>query len=455
MGDGPAFSSLWPGSLAVATVVLLGTLDTKGTEYDFLRRQVQAAGCDTILIDAGILGDAQVPADVSNHEVAAAAGEDLAALAAAGDRGAAVAAMARGAETVLARLHAEGHLHGLLGMGGSGATSLVALASRALPVGVPKLIVSTVASGNTRAYVGTSDLALMHSVVDIAGINSVSERILGNAAVAMAAMASHHASFTPSFGDKPCLGATMFGVTTPCVTEARRWLEEHGYEVLVFHATGVGGRSMEALMRSGHITGVLDVTTAELADELAGGVLSAGPDRLETAGSLGLSQVVTLGGLDMVNFGPMETVPEQYRARNLYRHNPAVTLMRTTPEECAELGRRIAAKLNRAEGPVSLFIPRRGISAISTEGGVFHDAEADAALMSELQAGLESRVEVVEMDTDINDPALARAMAQRLHEHYQAWRATERDRVIAAGKEESAEAGAGAPGRPHAFARSS
>lgn len=438
----------------MATVVLLGTLDTKGLEYGFLRRQVQAAGCDTILIDAGILGDPQVSADISREEVAAAAGEDLAGLAAAGDRGAAVAAMARGAEKVLARLFGDGLLHGLLGMGGSGATSLISLASRALPVGVPKLVVSTVASGNTRAYVGTSDLALMYSVVDIAGINSVSERILGNAAAAMAGMAGHYASFTPSTGRKPCLGATMFGVTTPCVTEARRWLEEHGYEVLVFHATGVGGMSMEALMQSGLITGVLDVTTAELADELAGGVLAAGPDRLEVAGSLGLPQVVTLGGLDIVNFGPVPTVPDRYRERNLYRHNPAVTLMRTTREECAELGRRIAGKLNRATGPLTVFIPRRGFSSIGIAGGVFHDPEADAALILELRAGLEPWVEVVETDTDINDPGFAQAMAQCLHKHYQAWQAGERERVKAAGKEGSAEAEAGAPGRPHALSRS-
>ncbi|HUT79136.1 MAG TPA: Tm-1-like ATP-binding domain-containing protein, partial [Polyangia bacterium] len=322
-------------------------------------------------------------------------------------------------------------------------------AARALPLGVPKLIVSTVASGNTRAYVGTSDLALMYSVVDIAGVNSVSEQILGNAAAAMAGMARHYAAFRPAAGDRPCLGATMFGVTTPCVTEARHWLEEHGYEVLVFHATGVGGMSMEALMRSGHITGVLDVTTAELADEVAGGVLAAGPDRLEVAGELGLPQVVSLGGLDMINFGPMETVPERYRARNLYRHNPAVTLMRTTPEECAELGRIIAAKLNRAGGRPTLFIPRRGFSAIGTEGGVFRDAEADAALIRQLRASLDPSVEVVEMDTDINDPAFAHAMARRLHEHHQEWAARRRDATVAAGKEESAEAGAEVAGPPH------
>lgn len=438
----------------MATVVLLGTLDTKGSEYGFLRERVRDAGCDTILVDAGVKGEAQVIPDVTRRQVAEAAGEDVSALAAAGDRGAAVAAMARGAGEILTGLYAEGRLHGLLGMGGSGATSLVSLASRVLPVGVPKLIVSTVASGNTRAYVGTSDLALMYSVVDIAGINSVSERILGNAAAAMAGMARHYAGFEPRFGGKPCVGATMFGVTTPCVTVAREFLEDHGYEVLVFHATGVGGMSMEALMRSGHITGVLDVTTAELADELAGGVLAAGPDRLEVAGALGLPQVVTLGGLDIVNFGPSDTVPERHRERHLYRHNPAVTLMRTTREECAELGRRIAAKLNRAAGPLTLFIPRRGLSSIGTIGGVFHDPPADAALIAELRAGLDPRVEVVEMDTDINDPVFARAMAQRLHEHYQAWLPRRWEGAVAAGKEESAEAEAGAPGRPQAFARS-
>jgi uncharacterized protein (UPF0261 family) len=435
----------------VATVVLLGTLDTKGREYEFLREQVRAAGADTLLIDAGVVGDPQTAPDISHQEVAAAAGQSLAALAAAGDRGAAVAAMARGAGEILARLHADGRLHGVLGMGGSGGTSLVSGAARMLPLGVPKLIVSTLASGNTRPYVGATDLALMYSVVDIAGVNSVSERILGNAAAAMAGMARHYAAFRPSPGGRPCIGATMFGVTTPCVSTARRWLEEHGYEVLVFHATGVGGTSMEALMRSGHITGVLDVTTAELADELAGGVLSAGPERLTTAGDLGLPRVVSLGGLDMVNFGPIDTVPERYRGRNLYRHNPAVTLMRTSREEAAELGRVVAARLSRGTGPVTVFIPRRGFSSIGIEGGIFRDAAADEALVGELRANLGPAVEVVEMDTDINDPAFAQAMAQRLHGHYRAWAARRADAGASAGKEESA--AAGGPGR-HALTRS-
>jgi uncharacterized protein (UPF0261 family) len=410
----------------VATVVLLGTLDTKGREYEFLREQVRAAGCETVLVDAGVVGDPQAAPDITADEVARAAGKERAALAAAGDRGAAVEAMSRGAAVVLERLHAGGRLHGVLGMGGSGGSSLISGAVQGLPLGVPKLIVSTVASGNTRAYVGTSDLTLMYSVVDIAGINAISEKVLGNAAAAAAGMARHYAAFVPLNSGKPLIGATMFGVTTPCVTAARRWLEDHGCEVLVFHATGSGGMSMEALMESGSVTGVLDVTTSELADELVGGVLSAGPNRLERAGALGLPQVVSLGGLDMVNFGPLETVPERFRKRHLYRHNPAVTLMRTTPEECAELGRVMAAKLNRATGPLTVFVPLRGFSAMSAVGGVFHDPAADAALIAQLKAGLDPTVEVVEMDTGINDPAFATAMARRLHEHYQEWAGRQR-----------------------------
>jgi uncharacterized protein (UPF0261 family) len=291
---------------------------------------------------------------------------------------------------------------------------------RALPIGVPKLMVSTLASGDTRPYVGAVDVSMMYSVVDIAGINRISERILTNAAAAIAGMARAYAGFQLSPGVKLLVGATMFGVTTPCVTEARKYLEERGYEVLVFHATGTGGRSMEVLVNGGFLAGVLDVTTTELADELVGGVLSAGPDRLEAAGNHGLPQVVSLGALDMVNFGPMDTVPEKFKNRKLYKHNPTVTLMRTTPEECAELGRIIARKLNKAKGPVALFIPLRGVSMIATQGGAFYDPAADRALIDNLKAELQSHVEVHELDVDINDPRFARAMASRLDEFVRA-----------------------------------
>jgi uncharacterized protein (UPF0261 family) len=385
----------------MATVVLVGTLDTKGHEYAYLRDRLLEHGVDVLLVDAGV-NEPLVEPDV------------VVPRAEYGDRGPAVEQMARGAEEVVRRLHEEGRLDGILALGGSGGTAIATQAMRALPVGVPKLMVSTMSSGDTRPYVGAVDVTMTYSVVDISGINAVSARILSNAAAAMAGMATT----TPpeAATGKPLVGASMFGVTTPCVTVARERLEELGYEVLVFHATGTGGQSMEALMRSGFISAVLDVTTTELADDLVGGVLSAGPDRLEAAGELGLPQVVSLGALDMVNFGPRDTVPERYRDRLLYEHNPTVTLMRTTPAESAELGRRIARKLNAATGPATLFVPLRGVSMIAVEGQPFHDPAADEALLSTLREELDPSVDVREVDTDINDPAFAVAMAERLHE---------------------------------------
>ena len=398
----------------MATVVLIGTLDTKGQEYDYLRQRLREQGVGVLLVDVGVLGQPLARPDIAREEVATAAGSDLAALAAAGDRGAAMEAMGRGAAEIVKRLYSEGRLDGVLAVGGSSNSSIAARAMRELPVGVPKLIVSTLASGDTRPYVGASDVTMMYSVVDIAGINQISERILTNAAGAIAGMVK--AKPPPAGARKPLVGATMFGVTTPCVTRARERLEELGYEVLVFHATGTGGQSMEALVKAGFLAGVLDVTTTELADELVGGVLSAGPERLEAAGAAGIPQVVSLGALDMVNFGPMATVPAQFAGRNLYVHNPTVTLMRTTPEECRELGRIIGRKLSAARGPTALFIPLRGVSAIDVEGKPFYDPEADQGLLAGLRETLAPSVEVHELHTDINDPAFAEAMANRLHE---------------------------------------
>jgi uncharacterized protein (UPF0261 family) len=396
----------------MATVVLLGTLDTKGHEYAYLRDRLRDQAVDVVVVDAGVF-DPQIEADVANSEVAVAAGADVAALAKAGDRGAAVDAMGRGSAEVVRRLHDEGRLDGILSVGGSGNSSIAAQAMRVLPVGVPKLIVSTLASGDTRPYVGASDVSMTYSVVDISGLNRISERILANAAGAIAGMAKVQVEEQTG---RPLIGATMFGVTTPAVTRARERLEELGYEVLVFHATGTGGQSMEALARGGFLAGVLDLTTTELCDDFVGGVLSAGPDRLEAAGELGLPQVVSLGALDIVNFGPRETLPAQFEGRNIYVHNPTVTLMRTTPEECAELGRRIARKLSAATGPTALFVPLKGVSMIATEGGPFHDPTADEALFAALREGLGGNVELHELDLDINDPAFADAMADRLHE---------------------------------------
>jgi uncharacterized protein (UPF0261 family) len=386
---------------------------------------VREEGVDVLLVDTGVLGVPLAEPDISREEVAEAAGADAQELAESGDRGAAVEAMARGAAEIVKDLHAQGRLDAVLALGGSGGTAIATHAMRELSVGVPKLMVSTMASGDTRPYVGAVDVTLMYSVVDIAGLNPISERILGNAAAAAAGMAK--SNWPQAEAEKPLVGATMFGVTTPSVTEARKRLEELGYEVLVFHATGAGGQSMEALIRSGFITASLDITTTELADELVGGVLSAGPERLEAAGELGIPQVVSLGALDMVNFGPFETVPPEFRDRLLYKHNPTVTLMRTTPEECAALGRVIAEKLNRAQGPLTLFVPLKGVSLIATEGQVFHDPAADEALFGALRDHLDPDVDLQELDLDVNDPEFAGAMADRLDALYRAWSSAPRE----------------------------
>ena len=393
-------------------VAIIGALDTKGAEYAFLKQQIEGQGVGTLMIDVGIFGEPPFAPDISAAEVAKAAGADRAALAAANDRGEAVAAMAAGAAIILKDLYDEGRVHGAIAMGGGGGTTLGSIAMQPLPVGAPKLIVSTVASGDTSAYVGVKDIAMMPSIVDVAGVNRLSSKIIANAAGAIAGMVKIEHS--ESADTKPMIAATMFGVTTAGVTKAREVIEKAGYEVLVFHAVGSGGRTMEELIRAGFIAGVLDLTTTELADELAGGVLSAGPNRLEAAGETGVPQVVSLGALDMVNFGARETIPPKYAERKLYPHNPLVTLMRTTREENAELGRIIAAKLAKAKGPTVLMIPKKGVSAIDVEGKPFYDAEADEALFTALRKNITPNVTVVELDADINSDAFATEAANRL-----------------------------------------
>lgn len=398
----------------MATVVLVGTLDTKGEEYAFLRDRIRDAGAEVLLVDTGVLGDPQVEADFSRQEVAAAAGTSLHELVRQADRGAAMEAMGRGASVLLGKLRGQRRLDAVAAAGGSGNASIAARAVQDLPVGVPKLIVSTLAAGDTRPYIGTSDVTMMYPVVDIAGVNAISARVLSNAAAAIAAMAGVS---VPEGGERrPLIGATMFGVTTPCVTSARKRLEDLGYEVLVFHATGVGGRSLEALIGSGYLVGVLDVTTTELADELVGGELSAGDQRLTAAGKAGIPQVVSLGALDMVNFGPRDSVPPTFQGRDFYAHNPAVTLMRTTAEEMAQLGDEIARKLNVATGPTAVFLPLAGVSAIDAEDQPFFAPQADAALFDALRAKLDrERVELHELQAHINDHVFATAMADCLH----------------------------------------
>lgn len=404
--------------MADRTVVLVGTLDTKGDEYAYLRDRLKLHGANTLLIDVGTLEEPRTEPDIDRREVAGAVGADVDELADARDRGRAVSVMATAAAAVVRRLYDEGRCHGVLAAGGSGNTAIATSAMQALPVGVPKLMVSTVAAGNTRDYIGASDVALMASVTDVAGINSISGRILANAAAAMAGMVD--APPVQLTDQRPLIAATMFGVTTPAVTAARESLEQRGYEVLVFHATGTGGMAMEGLVESDFIAGVLDLTTTELADRLVGGVLPAGPERLEVAGRKGVPQVVSLGALDMVNFGARDTVPPQFESRNLYVHNPSVTLMRTTPEECAELGRIIADKLAAARGAVALFIPLKGVSAIDIEGGPFYEPEADEALFAGVRENLTDNVELHELDHNVNDPEFAAAMVDKLVEYLEA-----------------------------------
>lgn len=396
------------------TIAVVATLDTKGVEANFIRDRVEAAGILALVIDTGVLAEPAFQGDIPRETVAEAAGTSLARLVSEKDRGKSVTAMAEGAAKVVTRLFDAGKIHGIISIGGSAGTTIGTSAMRALPVGFPKVMVSTLASGDTRPYVGIKDITMMYSVVDIAGLNRLSRRILANAAAAVCAMAQ--AELPPAAEERPLLAATMFGVTTPCVTRAREILEENGFEVLVFHATGTGGRAMEDLIESGFIAGVLDITTTEWADELVGGVLSAGPHRLEAAGKKGIPQVVAPGALDMVNFGPPETVPEKFKTRRFYQHNPTVTLMRTTEEENAQLGRIIAEKLNAAKGPTTFFHPRKGVSAIDREGQPFYDPEADRAFISFLKASLDPSVQLIEMDNHINDEAFAAALAYSLME---------------------------------------
>jgi len=393
-------------------VVIVGTLDTKGEEIGFARDVIEAQGLDAHVIDVGVMGEPAFEPDTSASEVAEAAGTTLDDLREDADRGEAMEAMGEGAAAIATRMHEAGTLKGVLGLGGSGNTSIATTAMRALPVGVPKLMVSTMASGDVEPYVGAKDVAMMYSVADIEGLNQLSRKVIANAALATVGMVANDPDVEVE--ERPTIGITMFGVTTPCVQHAREILEDRGYETIVFHATGTGGRAMEDLVRQGVIDGVLDVTTTEWADELVGGVLNAGPERLDAAGEEGIPQVVSTGALDMVNFGPRDSVPEEFEGRLFHIHNPQVTLMRTTAEENAELGEIIAGKLNAATGATALALPLGGVSMLDVEGEDFHDPEADRALFDALREGIADDVELIEMETDINDEAFAEAIAETL-----------------------------------------
>ncbi|HEV3142669.1 MAG TPA: Tm-1-like ATP-binding domain-containing protein [Gemmataceae bacterium] len=397
------------------SVLLIGTLDTKGNEIAFVRDLLREAGVGVTVLDAGVLGEPSFVADIPREQVFEAAGTTLARVQKQADRGQAIEAAARGAAKIALDLHAADQITGVLALGGSAGTTIGTAAMRALPFGVPKLMVSTLASGQVQPYVGVRDIMMMHSVVDISGLNRISRTVLANAAAAMFGMVQHPVSREPkASADKPLLAATMFGVTTPCVEAGRKMLEANGFEVLVFHATGAGGRTMESFISDGLIRGVLDITTTELADELVGGILSAGKDRLTAAALLGIPQVISLGALDMVNFGPPESVPEKFTGRRFYRHNPNVTLMRTTPEENDALGKEIAEKASAAKGKTAILVPKKGVSAIDREGQPFWWPEADAALFQSLRHWLSPHVELIELDLHINDGEFAETAARTL-----------------------------------------
>jgi uncharacterized protein (UPF0261 family) len=404
-------------------VYAVATMDTKGQELAYVAECVRAAGVAVVTVDVGTLGPPSGGADVESATVAACHPAESGGMQAraGSDRGLAISAMGDALECFLRREHETGRVAGVIGLGGSGGTALITQAMRALPIGLPKVMVSTLASGNVAPYVGVSDITLMHSVVDIAGLNSVSRAVLANAAGAIAGMVRRQAS---KEAVRPTLGMTMFGVTTPCVTAVRQALESMGFDCLVFHATGTGGRAMEKLVEAGLIQGVLDVTTTEVADEVAGGILSAGPKRFDAIIAAQIPYVLSTGALDMVNFGPMASVPEACRARTLHVHNAQVTLMRTTVEECRQCARFIAAKLNRAASPFCILVPERGVSALDAPGEPFHDPAADRALFDELQAALEPAPgrQVRRLPLHINDPAFARALVDAFIELYRCGR---------------------------------
>jgi len=396
----------------MSTIAVLGTFDTKGEEHAYVAELIRERGHQVLLIDAGSLAPPSIIPDVSREELVGASRTDLAASVHRRDRGEAVKVMSEGAAIVVAKLATEKKIHGIISLGGGGGTAIGTAAMRALPVGFPKLMVSTLAaSENVPTYIGVKDVVMMPSVVDVAGLNRISRPIFANATGAICGMVE---AKTPSADDKPVIAASMFGNTTDCVNQAKLILEEAGYEVLIFHATGTGGRAMESLIESGLVSGVLDLTTTEWADEFVGGILGAGPTRLEAAARNGVPAVIAPGCLDMVNFGSRDTIPEKFSERLFYEHNPQVTLMRTTPGECADLGRILAEKANLSAGPCSVLIPTQAISVISAPGQPFDDSVADQALFSAIKSNLREDIELKELSLAVNDPEFSRIAAETL-----------------------------------------
>lgn len=396
------------------TIALIGTFDSKGKEFLFIKELIESLGFNTFTIHSGVF-EPQFEPDVNNNEVIQAAGEDIQKIVDLKDRAYATAVLAKGMEILLPKLYKENKFDGVLSFGGTGGTSISTPGMRALPIGVPKIMVSTVASGNTQPYIGTSDIIMIPSIVDIAGLNTISMKIFTNAVFAICGMLKFEHKI--ELEHKPLIAATMFGLTTPCINYAKNYLEERGYEVLIFHATGIGGQAMENLIKNGFFEGVLDITTTEWADETVGGILTAGPHRLEAAAQYGVPQVVSLGALDMVNFGPKETVPEKFLSRKFYQHNPTVTLMRTTVDENKKIAENIAQKLNQAKDYTTLMIPLKGFSGLDAQGQPFYGPKEDETLIKILKEKIDSRkIEIIEENYHINDEKFAQLAAKKLLE---------------------------------------
>ncbi len=389
-------------------IYAIATMDTKGAEISYIARLAQAAGAKVVTVDVGTAAEPDVAPDITRQTVAGFHAQGKEMVLGQTDRGVAVTAMSAALVEFLNAEFNAGKVAGVIGIGGSGGTALIAPAMRELPIGVPKLLVSTVASGDTAPYVGCCDIAMMYSVVDVAGINRVSQRVLGNAAHAIAGMVTGK---LPETEKKPTVGMTMFGVTTPCVTAVREALEAKGYDCLVFHATGTGGRAMEKLVASGMIDGVLDITTTEVADEVVGGVFKAGKERFDILIESGIPYIMSLGALDMVNFGAIDTVPEQFKDRNLHVHNAQVTLMRTTPEENRRFARWIAKKVNKSSAPLTILIPEKGVSMLDAPNQPFHDPQANAALFKELESAINQtpKRKIHRLPPHIHDPEFSEA----------------------------------------------
>ena len=396
------------------TVVIVGALDTKGHEFKFLKGLIEAQGLQTLTVDFGILGEPFFTPEIGRDKVAAAAGGDLAKLRTGGHKDEGMKTMADGLAVVVRKLYEDGQLDGIIGMGGSGGTSIASNAMRTLPVGVPKVMVSTVGGGDVSAYTGSKDICFMPSIVDVAGFNRISRAIYTNAAGAIAGMVKIEQPKAAT--QNPLITASMFGNTTACVDRARSVLEAKGYEVLVFHATGTGGRTMESLIADGYSDASLDITTTELADYVCGGVFSAGPDRMMAAAQAGISTVLVPGCVDMCNFGGVDTIPEKYLGRNLYKWNPNVTLMRTNVAENKVMGEMIAHAANESKGPVVILLPLKGVSMLDSPGNPFWDPEADQACYDAIKANLKPGIRLVELDYNINDPEFADKAAELLLE---------------------------------------